>query len=267
MNALRRPELNTLGVIGMGHVGRQVKSQFEGRLHLVTYDKADDVPYPRTELEAAQLIYVCVDTPALCSGEADISNVVAAVEAAPDTLIAIRSTIPPGTTRELVRRTGKRIVHIPEYVGESSFIAHSWRELHQTKPFTIVGGESSHRRELIDLLLPHLGPLMHWHQCESSESELIKYMENAYFAVKLSFVREFFALSKATDLDFAVIREGWLLDDRVERDHSASLHAETAYGGRCLPKDMHAIVSYAESLGVDTPLLVAARDAGASPRP
>lgn len=257
--------LTTLGIIGMGHVGRQVEQQFTGRVQIVTYDRAHDASYPLEELARAQLIYICVDTPAAGSGEADISNVVAAVEKAPDALIAIRSTVPPGTTRELVRQTGKRIVHIPEYVGESSFISHSWSDLYREAPFMIVGGLVSEREEAIELLLPHFGPSMRWHQCETDESELIKYMENSYFAVKLAFVREFLSLSKKAGLNFAAVREGWLLDGRIDRDHSASFHADHAYGGNCLPKDLHAVVKYAESLGVETPVLMAARDAGESP--
>lgn len=57
-----------------------------------------------------------------------------------------------------------------------------------------------------------------------------------------------------------MVREGWLLDPRVERDHSDAFRSAPGYGGRCLPKDVAAILSKAEEIQIGMPLLAAVRD-------
>jgi UDPglucose 6-dehydrogenase len=80
-------------------------------------------------------------------------------------------------------------------------------------------------------------------------------MENAYFAVKVTFVNEFRSICQTFGVDWQTVREGWLLDHRVERDHSAAFADAPGFSGKCLPKDLTAITRAATDAGYDPALL------------
>jgi len=86
----------------------------------------------------------------------------------------------------------------------------------------VLGGEPKVRRWFVDLLQPVLGPAKTYFQCRAREAEIIKYMENAYLAAKVSFVNEFRRICEAFGADWHAVREGWLLDPRVEPAHTAA---------------------------------------------
>jgi len=249
-----------VGVIGRGHVGRSVIRQFREH-EVVSYDLTDSTSYPEAELRACDIAMICVDTPPLPDGSADVSHVEAAIARIPCDNVVIRSTVPPGTTARLAEATGKSLCFWPEYVGETQFLGSSWEEFSATQPFIILGGRAEHRRRVVDLLLPVFGPQVRLFQCTSAEAELIKYMENSYFAAKITFVNEFRELSEQLGLDWHTVREGWLLDPRVDRDHTAAFAEERGFAGRCLPKDLSAILRVASDSGLQLRMLSAVQEA------
>ena len=60
--------------------------------------------------------------------------------------------------------------------------------------------------------------------------------------------------------DWHTVREGWLLDPRVGRSHTAVFEGQRGYDGKCLPKDVQAIIAAAISAGLEPKLLEAVRD-------
>jgi UDPglucose 6-dehydrogenase len=246
-----------IGVIGRGHVGTNVISQFGASNEIVSFDIALDASYPGQELAECAFVMICVDTPANHDGSVDISKVESAVEQLTCDNIAIRSTVPPGTTSRLAAKRNGNICFWPEYVGETAFVGSSWDRFSSTEPFAIVGGEPDARRVLIDLIMPVLGPDVRIFQCRAEEAELVKYMENSYLASKVIFVNEFRELSESLGLDWNTVREGWLLDSRIDRDHTAAFAGQRGFSGKCLPKDVAGILRFAESKGIDLTMLAA----------
>jgi UDPglucose 6-dehydrogenase len=250
-----------IGVIGRGHVGQNVVEQFGGSNEVVSYDLKDATPYPRDELASCAFVMICVDTPARPDGSVDVSRVESAVDAVPNPNILIRSTVPPGTTESLAVRKSANVCFWPEYVGETDFIGSSWAKFAASEPFAIIGGTPDARHVFIDLLVPLLGPEVRIYQCAAAEAELAKYMENSYLAAKVTFVNEFRDLSDKLGLDWNTVREGWLLDPRIERDHTAVFTDQRGYSGKCLPKDVAGILKFAENEGVDLTMLSAVQEA------
>lgn len=244
-----------IGIIGLGHVGATMRDLFQAHAELVTYDHAGALAYPHDELAGCDFAVICVSTPPSPDGSCDTSNVIEAVKRLPTPRILIKSTIPPGTTDELADATGKAICFSPEYVGESTYHQPFWGESAAGVPFVILGGQPEARRYFIDCLLPVLGPSKVYFQCTAREAEVIKYMENAFFATKVSFVNEFFEICRAVGADWHTVREGWLLDPRVEPMHTAVFAASRGYAGKCLPKDTAAIVRAAQKAGYHARLL------------
>ena len=239
-----------VAVIGnLGVVGRAIEALFRTRCEVITYDRAGDGDYPSEAIAACDFAVVCVGTPAGGDGACDTSDVFEAVGALPIDRVLLKSTVPPGTTDALIAKTGKDVCFWPEYVGESPFPSPYWPSGMEDVPFVVVGGRPESRRDFIDLLLPVLGPSRTYFQCTAVEAEVIKYMENAYFATKVTFVNEFRRICDAVGADWHSVREGWLLDPRVDPDHSAVFVDAPGFGGRCLPKDVNAILAAAIKAG------------------
>lgn len=246
----------------MGHVGRNVQHRLLGAgVETVTYDIADELPYPETEFAACGFVVVCVGTPSAPDGAADVSNVVDAVKRNPCERVLLRSTVPPGTTDELVAATGKAICMSPEYVGESTFTSNSWDQWGHDQSFQIIGGEPEARRWFLATLTAIEGPEIRFFECTAIEAEIIKYMENCYLATKVTFVNEFYELCQSAGANWFAVREGWLLDPRIERDHTAVFPDDRGYSGRCLPKDVAALLDFGGTAGLPMPLMSAVRAA------
>jgi UDP-glucose 6-dehydrogenase len=143
----------------------------------------------------------------------------------------------------------------PEYIGESRYYNPYFPSGIAEVPFVILGGVPGECRWFIDRLLPILGPTKRYFQCDATEAELIKYAENAYFATKISFVNEYRRIAEAFGADWHTVREGWLLDPRVEPMHTAAFLNEPGFSGKCLPKDLIAIVTAAADEGYHASLL------------
>jgi nucleotide sugar dehydrogenase len=207
---------------------------------------------------------VCVPTPSdPDTGACDTSHVCEAIKQLPTQRILLKSTVPPGTTDELVAATGKQICFGPEYVGESSYHQPFWSHDPSEVPFAILGGDPAIRRYFIDALLPVLGPSKTFFQCTAREAELIKYMENLFFATKVTFVNEFRQIADAFGVDWHTVREGWLLDPRVEPMHTAVFEQDRGFGGKCLPKDLDALIAASMTVGYQPYLLEEVRRSNA----
>ena len=91
----------------------------------------------------------------------------------------------------------------------------------------------------------------------AKEAEVIKYMENTYFGVKVTFVQEMYDICQALKVDWYKVWQGWALDNRVEKMHTAVFPQSRGFGGKCYPKDINALVRTAEENG-DNPIMLKA---------
>jgi len=85
-----------------------------------------------------------------------------------------------------------------------------------------------------------------------SEAELIKYVSNAFLATKISFSNEIGNICKEMGIDIYRVMEGVGLDRRIGREF---LDAGVGFGGSCFPKDVRALVRFAEEMGVEPRIL------------
>jgi len=250
-------------VIGLGHVGRITADLLRADGHeVVGYDRASEEEYPTEAAAGADVVLVCVDTPESADGAADVGNVEAAVRAVPaGPHLVVRSTVPPGTCARLEDELGRGVSHWPEYVGETRFLAQEWPGVGPTGSFVVLGlGSGPGAREFAEALSHLYGPRAPMHLVTTTESETVKYMENTYFAVKVAFVNEWRRVAESLGGDWFRVREAWLADPRVERDHTQAFADAPGFAGKCLPKDLAATVAFCGDLGVKVPLLEATQD-------
>lgn len=246
-----------IGIIGYGVVGKALArllgyeaENSNVRIHDKVWPGLSDAS-SKAAIQTCDLVFVAVPTPESADGSCDLSAVEEVVGwVAPP--MCLKSTVPPGTVDHLVASTGKRICFSPEYVGETRW--HPWKGI-ESHGFVIVGGE----RGLCDLVVrvyqQYLGPTVRYFMTDARTAELCKYMENTFLATKVAFVNQFYDLAAAYGVNFNELRELWLADERVGRSHTI-VTEERGYRGRCLPKDMAAIVHAAKQFG-GAPLLEA----------
>jgi len=242
-----------IGIIGSeGYVGKAVYSLFKDHYEIVAKDKEGDY----SKINECYLGVVCVPTPMKEDRSCDTSIVEEIIQNLKTPLILIKSTIPPQFTEYLKLIYKKRIVFSPEYSGQSSY----WQPYKfgidmKECPFVILGGDSKDTKEIIDILTPVLGPTKFYYQVSSTEAEIIKYMENTFFATKIIFVNEFKNICDAFGADFYKVREGWLLDPRINKMHTMVFKEKPGFSGKCLPKDINAIVKACEGKDYNPKLL------------
>jgi UDPglucose 6-dehydrogenase len=168
--------------------------------------------------------------------------------------MCLRSTVVAGTCDRLSAETGKALAFSPEYLGESS--SHPWPE-DAMCGFLIVGGPD----RLIDLVEQAYRPAMRdgtrFYRTTALTAEICKYMENCFLATKVAFVNQFYDIAKTFDVDYGELRKLWLADPRVGESHTW-VTEERGFRGRCLPKDISAMISAMQPYG-GAPLLEAVR--------
>lgn len=238
-----------VAIVGAGAVGLGLAKMFP---NAVLYDEPKGMG-TRDEVNRCDLAFVCVPTPAAADGSCDPSIVEDVVSWLETTTIVLRSTVSVGTTRRLAVKYGKDIVFQPEY-GPAETPDHPFNDLRKIR-WIILGGQ----------LDPLRRALRAWQLVYNSDitvrftsweaAELTKYMENAFLAMKVTFCNEFHQIAERLGVGYDEVRELWLMDPRIGRSHTWVLPDSPGFGGKCLPKDLDAIISTAQGLGYRPELL------------
>ena len=250
----------TVAIVGYGAVGRSIGRLFPDA---VAYDGPLNIG-SRDAVNASQFAFVAVPTPARFDGSCDCSTVDEVVGWIESEIIIIRSTVEVGTTERLRRETGKRIIFQPEY-GPGETPDHHFRDP-RTARWVILGGERADTIPVADLYKTTFNAELVIQQTDSRTAELTKYMENCFLALKVTFCHEFYDIATAVGVDYNELRELWLLDPRIGRSHTFVNPEERGFGGKCLPKDLTALIHTAISSGYTPALLQAALAANAAMR-
>lgn len=244
-----------VAVCGYGHVGTIMTKLFRDSIYCI-YDEPKNFGR-REKVNECDFAFICVPTPQALDGHCDTSiveDLLSWVEA--DTII-IRSTVPVGFTDEWRIKTGKHIVFQPEYYGET--ISHPFADPHNRSWITL-GGCPVDTERVVRLYQTVFTSDIIINQVDAKTAELAKYMENCFYATKVTFCNEFYDIANAMGVDYNKLRETWLLDPRISRSHTFVYPDNRGYGGSCLPKDMAAMIYQAEENEVDVTLLDAVRN-------
>lgn len=194
-------------------------------------------------------VFIAVGTPSLESGAADLSQIYnATLEIAAyyssDTLIVIKSTVPPGTCSQLQKMLAQHgykhiIASNPEFLREGNAI---YDFLH---PDRIVFGsaDESSLKVLHDIYKPLFEKNYPSVSTDTTTSEMIKYASNAFLATKIAFINEMANLSESVGANIETLSTGIGLDHRIGKEF---LKAGPGFGGSCFPKDILALAHIAE---------------------
>jgi UDPglucose 6-dehydrogenase len=202
-------------------------------------------------LDAARLIFICVQTPPTYSGDADLSAVQRAVEEIGDPegkALVMKSTVPVGTGRIIHRDApGLAYVSCPEFLREGTAVK-DFMEPDRV----VVGadpGDEWAADEVAAVYEPLGAPIV---RTDLSSAEMIKLASNAYLATKISFINEIANVCDEVGADVTEVARGMGMDPRIG---SSFLNAGLGFGGSCFPKDTQALKMLAGNIGYHFQLL------------
>lgn len=257
--------MNNIGIIGKGFVGTAVAAGFsphtgyDAKVRIYDVDPAKSTHSLHETINESEVIFVSVPTPASKDGAIDLSIIhavlkdISSVIERDDNIILIRSTIVPGTSLKLQKLyPNLNIVFNPEFLTERS--AH-FDFINQAR--VILGGDSNQTEKVAKLYKHRFGAYLPVIQTTYETAELIKYMNNLFFATKVSFLNEMLLVAEKVDADWETAVEGFILDGRIGHSHVKvpGHDGKRGFGGSCFPKDIQAMINFAKDLDIDMNVL------------
>ena len=259
-----------IGVIGNGFVGGAVKFGFSPNVgcdaEVRVYDKNPNKSTHTLEetVNESDFIFLSVPTPANIDGSINIKILESALEDISqvhngrDNAILIRSTVIPGTTWTLqTKYPNLNILFNPEFLTERSA---NFDFINQSR--FIIGNSGQQiswakSEEFVELIKDRFGDCVAVQETSYETAELIKYMSNCFFATKVSFMNEMYQIAEKIDANWDEAVSGFVSDGRIGHSHLGvpGHDGKFGFGGSCFPKDIQAMIDFAEMFGLNPTVL------------
>lgn len=253
----------TIGIIGYGVVGKAFADVFRNRVKFIIYDKyIPEYSNLQKVVERCSVLFVAVPTPMNRNGSIDISHVRDALQQISLALkknnagkrhpiVVLRSTIVPGTTRDMQKQfPGLRLVFNPEFLSERNSLA----DMERTDR-VIIGGRPADCKK-VEEVYRQVFPQARYIITDTTTAEMIKYAANVTLAGQVMIANELYQICRKLNLDWSFIRNAVILDPLMGRNTKVpGPDGDIGFGGKCLPKDLLALVHLSKTLGYDPKLL------------
>jgi len=265
-----------IGIIGKGFVGSAVQFGFSPNTgcdaEVKVYDKDPNKSLNTLEevVNESDFLFLSVPTPSNEDGTINLDIVDEALSSINevskrDNVVLLRSTMIPGSTHKFQEKYPRlNLVFNPEFLTERSA---NFDFINQSR--YILGGEKINVEKVAQLYKWRFGQSISIIQTSSQTAELIKYMNNCFFATKVSFMNEMKLVADKCNVDWNMAVEGFIRDGRIGHSHlSVPGHdGRMGFGGSCFPKDIQAMINLGESLDLKLETLSGAWKTNLNVRP
>lgn len=218
------------------------------------------------QIAACQVAMVCVGTPSAVDGSHNMTHIAEVSRQLAELLrthpensltVVYRSTIRPGTIEELIRpifdsvlgaeSTRVELVYNPEFLRESSAVKDFF-----APPKIVVGTRTGERCRVLDEINDGIdAPLFY---VKYRESEITKFVDNTFHAVKTVFANEIGRICIQLGISAAEVHKIFISDTKLNIS-PYYLRPGGAFGGSCLPKDVRALQFVSRVSGGQTHLI------------
>ena len=253
-----------IGIVGNGFVGSSVAFGFSPQTgcdaEIKIYDKDESKStHSLSETLESDFIFVSVPTPSNSDGSINLDIVydcfseMSMLNKRKDNVILLRSTVVPGTTRKLKNKfRNLNIVFNPEFLTERSA---KFDFINQSR--FILGGKQSDVEKVSKLYCDRFGNSTPVIKTNYETAEMIKYMSNCFFATKVSFMNEMYQIAEKVNVDWDDAVSGFVSDGRIGHSHLGvpGHDGKFGFGGSCFPKDIQAMIEFAEMFGIEPTVL------------
>ena len=246
--------MKKIGIIGNGFVGNSIAFGFSPTHEVKIHDKD-----PKKDLNTLEevlecdFIFVAIPTPMNEDGSMNLDIVHKALQEIEvfnikNNIIILKSTMVPGSTEMLQNLyPSLNIIFNPEFLTERTakldFL---------TQARIILGGDKKYTSKVKQLFEERF---MHSYviETDTTTAEMIKYMNNIFFASKVSIMNEFKQVCDKVGADWDMALKGFTADGRIGDSHLnvPGPDGKMGFGGSCFPKDINAFISLAKSYDVD----------------
>ena len=259
-----------IGIVGNGFVGSSVAFGFspqtgcDAEVKIYDKDESKSLNSLFDVVNKSDYIFVSVPTPSNPDGSInldivyDIFNEMNKLNNRTDNVFLLRSTVTPGTTKKLqIAFHNLNIVFNPEFLTERSA---KFDFINQSR--FIIGGDDRDCDKVEKLFKWRFGSTTSVIKTNYETAELIKYMNNCFFATKISFLNEMRQIADKCGANWEDAVEGFIRDGRIGYTHLSvpGPDGKFGFGGSCFPKDIQAMINFAESLSVEPFVLLGAWD-------
>mgnify|MGYP001391738046 CR=1 FL=1 len=265
-----------IGIIGKGFVGSAVEHGFSCNSKFKTtikiYDKNPALSTHSLDetINQSEIIFLSVPTPANIDGSINIQIIESVLYEINeyiknDSIILLRSTVIPGSTQFFSEKFPKlNLVFNPEFLTEKNA---NNDFINQSR--IILGGEKKLTNKVAKLYNWRFQNSVPIIQTNFETAELIKYMNNCFLATKVSFMNEMKMIASKTNVNWDKAVEGFIGDPRVGASHVnvPGNDGKLGFSGSCFPKDLQAIIHFAQSIDVDMKVLKGAWETNLKVRP
>jgi UDPglucose 6-dehydrogenase len=244
--------MQKIGIIGFGVLGQTLFKWFKKqKLNVLVYDKFKQIGSQK-ELEGARIIFLCLPTPFNKKTGYDLGALEENIKYfKKPKIFVIRSTVLPGTTENFQKKYKKHyFLFNPEFLRE----ADPWGTFINTD-LQIIGHTSKSKKlakEILKLLPKgkNLNTIM-----SATDAEIIKQAVNSFLAMKVIFANQIYELSKKLKANYDFVRKGLENERRLGKSHFNVLDGNyRGFGGKCLPKDLNALIVLYKKLGINPEL-------------
>ena len=255
-----------IGIIGRGFVGSAVEFGFspntgcDAEIRVYDKDPSKSLHSLEETVNESDIIFLSVPTPSNKDGSMNLDIVrqvlqdISDVNKVSDNIVLLRSTVIPGTTRKLNSEfKNVNLIFNPEFLTERSA---KFDFINQPRFILGCGDEVMDRyrsEQVADLFRNRFGESIPVIETNYETAELIKYMNNCYFATKVSFMNEMKLIADKSKVDWDLAVEGFIRDGRIGHSHLAvpGPDGKNGFGGSCFPKDIQAIINFAKNLDLN----------------
>ena len=262
---------NTIGIIGNGFVGNSVAFGFSPTHEIKIHDK-DPKKNLNTieEVLECDFIFLCVPTPMNEDGSISLDVVEDALHEISyknkkrNNVIILKSTMVPGSTNNFINQFPKlNIIFNPEFLTERT------AKLDFLTQARIILGGAKRLTKRVSKIFEERFKHTYLIETDTVTAELIKYMNNVFFATKVSIMNEMKLMCDSMGANWKTALKGFTADQRVGDSHLdvPGPDGKLGFGGSCFPKDINAFTSMADELGVDIPTIKGAWQTNLSVRP
>ena len=242
-----------IGIVGLGAVGTANKEGFEYLENsVIVHDTKLDTKIQ--DVLSTEICFLCVPTPQADDGSCDTSIIESVIQELDDNsykgIIAIRSTVVPGFTQRMIDTHKKlTICFVPEFLRErcatDDFI-------NNHKLLAIGTHDIQGYRKLVQA---HGNLPAHTEHLTPNEAEVLKYYNNVYAALRVTFANVMYEICEKLDCDYTTIKNAYIKTGKAKDMYLDVNPNLRGYGGMCLPKDTQAIVSLLDKLELDFDLI------------
>jgi UDPglucose 6-dehydrogenase len=242
-----------IGIVGLGIVGSAIKFGFEKLGNTVhAHDKKLDTKLE--DLLGCEIIYLCVPTNQSEDGSCDTSIVEECVDSLSNLkyagVVAIKSTVVPGTTSKLMERYGDHLslAFVPEFLRERCALY----DFVENNTLLAVGTECN---KVYDIVLKSHGSYFKDSvMLKPTEAEMLKYYSNVFNALRIIFANEVYEVCEALGADYTSIKNAFIRYSGLEDKYLDVNDNFRGYGGTCLPKDVKALAKLTKDLNLNMSL-------------